>query len=93
MPISAGISRRTAGPGVDLPGQPEGRFFLFLFVGAAVYHRYVYHELPPARFAPTFFIGIAPTAVAAVALFKLIHLLRDGPVFGLEAAALEPEPL
>ena len=25
-------------------------FFLFLFVGAAVYHRYIYHELPMSRF-------------------------------------------
>ena len=34
--------------------------FLFLFVGAAVYHRYIYHELPMSRFAATFFIGLRP---------------------------------
>lgn len=64
-------------------------FFLFLFVGAAVYHRYVYHEPPPTQFSPTFFIGVAPTAVAAIALFKLCHLLRVQPVFGLVGEALE----
>ncbi len=59
-------------------------FFLFLFVGAAVYHRYVYHELPMNRFAATFFIGIAPTAILAVILFKLMHLVKAGVIQGLD---------
>ena len=41
-------------------------FFLFLFVGSAVYHRYIYHELPMSRLAPTMFIGMVPTAIIAV---------------------------
>ena len=51
-------------------------FFLFLFVGAAVYHRYVYHDLPMSRLAATFFIGMAPTAIIAVILFKMLHLFE-----------------
>jgi len=60
-------------------------FFLFLFVGAAVYHRYIYHELPMSRFAATFFIGIAPTAILAVILFKMMHLFEHTPIIGVEA--------
>ncbi len=63
-------------------------FFLFLFVGAAVYHRYIYHELPMSRFAATFFIGIAPTAIISVVLFKMIHLFSHQSYFGLQADAL-----
>jgi C4-dicarboxylate transporter/malic acid transport protein len=62
-------------------------FFLFLFVGAAVYHRYIYHELPMSRFAATFFIGIAPTAIMAVILFKLMHLLSHHALLGMEPGA------
>jgi C4-dicarboxylate transporter/malic acid transport protein len=64
-------------------------FFLFLFVGATVYHRYVYHELPMSRFAPTFFVGIAPTAIISVGLFKLLHLLQHEHVLGIDPAAVE----
>lgn len=62
-------------------------FFLFLFVGAAVYHRYIYHELPMSRFAATFFIGIAPTAIISVVLFKMIHLFEHQAYFGISAEA------
>jgi C4-dicarboxylate transporter/malic acid transport protein len=60
-------------------------FFLFLFVGAAVYHRYIYHELPMGRFAATFFIGIAPPAIISVILFKLLHLVSRHAIMGLDA--------
>jgi C4-dicarboxylate transporter/malic acid transport protein len=60
-------------------------FFLFLFVGAAVYHRYIYHELPMSRFAATFFIGIAPTAIISVILFKMMHLFSHHAYFGMNA--------
>ncbi|MDX2508641.1 MAG: hypothetical protein QNK28_03730 [Desulfobacterales bacterium] len=62
-------------------------FFLFLFVGAAVYHRYIYHELPMSRFAATFFIGIAPTAIISIILFKMIHLFQHQSYLGIESAA------
>jgi C4-dicarboxylate transporter/malic acid transport protein len=58
-------------------------FFLFLFVGAAVYHRYIYHELLASKLAPTFFVGIAPTAIIAVDLFKLHHLIEHAQPLGL----------
>ncbi|MCW8858776.1 MAG: hypothetical protein OQK50_06985 [Deltaproteobacteria bacterium] len=59
-------------------------FFLFLFVGAAVYHRYIYHELPMSRFAATFFIGIAPGAIISVILFKIMHLFSHHSYMGLD---------
>ncbi|SHJ44317.1 C4-dicarboxylate transporter/malic acid transport protein [Malonomonas rubra DSM 5091] len=65
-------------------------FFLFLFVGAAVYHRYIYHELPMARFAATFFIGIAPTAIISVILFKMIHLFEHHAYFGISGEVFTP---
>lgn len=63
-------------------------FFLFLFVGAAVYHRYIYHELPMSRFAATFFIGIAPTAIISVILFKIMHLFSHHQFMGLDATTV-----
>ena len=62
-------------------------FFLFIFVGAAVYHRYIYHELPMNRFAATFFIGIAPTAIISVILFKMIHLFQHQNYLGIDSVA------
>lgn len=63
-------------------------FFLFIFVGAAVYHRYIYHELPMSRFAATFFIGIAPTAIMSVVLFKIMHLFSHHNFMGLDSAVV-----
>lgn len=63
-------------------------FFLFLFVGAAVYHRYIYHELPMSRFAATFFIGIAPPAIISVILFKMLHLFSHHSIMGLDATVM-----
>ncbi len=65
-------------------------FFLFLFVGAAVFHRYIYHDLPMSRFAATFFIGIAPTAIIAVILFKMIHLFEAHPILGIDPHIFGP---
>lgn len=62
--------------------------FLFLFVGAAVYHRYIYHELPMSRFAATFFIGIAPPAIIAVILYKVIHLFGDHHYMGIDPTVI-----
>jgi len=63
-------------------------FFLFIFVGAAVYHRYIYHELPMSQFAATFFIGIAPTAIISVILFKMMHLFSHHHLMGLDSAVV-----
>ena len=64
-------------------------FFLFLFVGSIVYHRYAYGELPLPRVAPTFMIGIAPTAIMTVALVKLAPAI-NGVSFGLDSAQVLP---
>ena len=63
-------------------------FFLFLFVGAAVYHRYIYHELPMNRFAATVFIGLAPTAIIAVIFAKMIHVFGHDPIMGLDPTVM-----
>jgi C4-dicarboxylate transporter/malic acid transport protein len=44
---------------------------LFVFVGPNVYHRYLYHELPTLKMAPTVMIGLAPTAILTIILVKL----------------------
>jgi C4-dicarboxylate transporter/malic acid transport protein len=61
---------------------------LFVFVGALVYQRYVLHSLPPGKFAATSFIAIAPTAIVAVSLFKLMQLFAAGTPFDLAADAV-----
>lgn len=61
---------------------------LFIFVGALVYQRYVLHTLPPSKFAATSFIAIAPTAIIAVALFKLMRLLEAGTPIDISADAV-----
>lgn len=48
-------------------------FFLFIFVGANVYHRYIYHELPMDKLAPTLFIGLTPTSVITIIIFKMLE--------------------
>jgi C4-dicarboxylate transporter/malic acid transport protein len=65
-------------------------FFLFLFVGAAVYHRYVYHELPISRLAPTFFIGLAPTTIMAAIFFKAAHFFEKTSFLGITPEFFTP---
>jgi C4-dicarboxylate transporter/malic acid transport protein len=65
-------------------------FFLFLFVGAAVYHRYVYHELPISRLAPTFFIGLVPTAIMAAIFFKAAHFFEKTSFLGITPEIFTP---
>lgn len=78
--LIAGLSLASLGVG----------FFLFVFVGAAVYHRYKFAPLPPGRLAATFFIGMTPTAILAVALVKLLHLVQHHPLLDLTPALLGP---
>ncbi len=75
--------------GVSLASLGVG-FFLFVFVGSAVYHRYKFAPLPPGRLAATFFIGMAPTAIIAIGLAKLLHLVQHQPVLDLTPALLAP---
>lgn len=56
-------------------------FFLFLFIGSIVLNRYIYHQIPPAKMASTFFIGIAPSAILSIIFSKLITALPAlGPI-------------
>jgi C4-dicarboxylate transporter/malic acid transport protein len=52
-------------------------FLLFLFVGSIIYHRYIYHELPISRLAPTFMIGLAPTSIITIILVKLVDAVKN----------------
>ena len=61
---------------------------LFVYVGALVYQRYVLESLPVSKFAATSFIAIAPTAIIAVGLFKLMRLFEAGTSIDLSADAV-----
>ncbi len=65
-------------------------FFLFLFVGAAAFQRYLFRGLPAQKFAPTFFIGIAPPAILSVAMAKLSHYVGHHELLGLTAENFTP---
>ena len=80
MELTVGLSLASFGIGV----------FLFLFVGAAVFHRYIYHELPMSRLAPTVFVGMAPTAIIAVVLFKMMQLFERQDVLGIAPQVFAP---
>jgi len=60
-------------------------FFNFLFVAAAIWHRYIYHTIPQGRLAPTIMVGIAPTAIIVVFLIKFIQAIEasHGSLFGI----------
>ncbi len=63
-------------------------FFLFLFVGSLVYHRYVLESLPAGPFAATSFLATAPTAIMAIVLFKLMILVQQGVPIPLSTEAV-----
>ncbi|WP_181685181.1 TDT family transporter [Halorhabdus salina] len=61
--------------------------FMFVFFGSIILHRYAYESLPQEKLAPTFVIGLAPTAVLVIAIGRLVRALRAGVGFDL---AVEP---
>jgi len=67
-------------------------FFNFLFVGAAIWHRYTYQGIPEARLAPTLMVGIAPTAIIVIFLIKFIQAVEasHGGLFGINFMSLFP---
>ncbi|MUV90142.1 C4-dicarboxylate transporter [Halapricum sp. CBA1109] len=86
-----------------LGGTPTGRLvfvvstvalgigtFMFLFFGAIVLFRYAYESLPREKLAPTFVIGLAPTAVLTIAIAKLAAALQGGAVLGIAAEPVVP---
>jgi len=60
-------------------------FFNFLFVGAAVWHRYIYKGIPKGILAPTVMVGIAPTSIIVIFLIKFIQAIEasNGTLFGI----------
>ncbi|MFC4247851.1 C4-dicarboxylate transporter [Natribaculum luteum] len=64
--------------------------FMFLFFGSIVLYRYAYESLPHEKLAPTFAIGLAPTAVLAIDVARLSHALQAGVGMDVAAAPLEP---
>ncbi|WEL22718.1 C4-dicarboxylate transporter [Halorhabdus sp. BNX81] len=61
--------------------------FMFIFFGSIILHRYAYESLPEEKLAPTFVIGLAPTAVLVIAIGRFIRALQAGVGFDL---AVEP---
>ncbi|WP_229770545.1 C4-dicarboxylate transporter [Halorhabdus sp. CBA1104] len=61
--------------------------FMFLFFGSIILHRYAYESLPREKLAPTFVIGLAPTAVLVIAIGRFVRALEAGVGFDL---AVEP---
>ncbi|MEA3490255.1 MAG: hypothetical protein U9R44_07990 [Candidatus Omnitrophota bacterium] len=57
----------------------------FLFVGAAIWHRYIYHGMPQGRLAPPTMIGLAPTAIIVIFLVKFAQAIEasHGSLFGI----------
>ena len=49
--------------------------FLFIFVGANVFYRYLYQTSPVGKMAPTLLIGLAPTSVLVIILVKMAAAL------------------
>ena len=45
--------------------------FLFIFVGANVFYRYLYQTSPVGKMAPTLLIGLAPTSILVIILVKM----------------------
>jgi C4-dicarboxylate transporter/malic acid transport protein len=67
-------------------------FLNFLFVGAAVWHRYIYQDIPQGSLAPTIMVGIAPTAIIVVFLIKFIQAIEasHGNLFGINFISVFP---
>ena len=50
-------------------------FFLFMFMMATIFVRYLFHQLPPAQLLPTFWIGLAPTSILTIISLKSVPAL------------------
>lgn len=66
--------------------------FNFIFVGAAVWDRYIYKSIPPGRLAPTIMLGIAPTSILVIFLVKFAQGVdaSQGSLFGIDFVAIFP---
>ncbi len=61
-------------------------FLLFLLVASLLYDRLVFHPLPAAPLAPSFWIGLGPLGVGGLALVRLAQ--AGTPVWGDAAPAV-----
>ncbi len=52
-------------------------FFAYLFVNAAVTHRYFFHELPVSQMTPSVWVGLGPLGAGAAGLLSLTRV-ADG---------------
>jgi C4-dicarboxylate transporter/malic acid transport protein len=57
--------------------------FLFIFIGANVFYRYLYRSSPSGKMAPTLFIGLAPSSIILIILSKLNSALIMMPELGI----------
>ena len=64
--------------------------FMFLFLAPIVLHRYAYEDLPDAKLAPTFLIGVAPTSVLIIDAVHIVHVLESGAAVAIGAAGVVP---
>ena len=62
---------------ISLSGLGIGTF-MFLFLTPVILYRYAYEDLPDSKLAPTFLIGIAPTAVLIINAENMIKLAETG---------------
>jgi C4-dicarboxylate transporter/malic acid transport protein len=66
--------------------------FSFLFVGAAIWHRYIYTAIPAGRLAATTMIGTAPTSIMVIFLVKFSEAVEagHGMLFGMQFETVFP---
>jgi len=61
---------------------------LFLLVGPNIFHRYLYNSSPKGKMAPTIMIGLAPTAILAIIVVKIIALTGLNPESTISSLSL-----
>lgn len=54
-------------------------FFAYLFVNAAVTHRYFFHEMPVNQMTPSVWVGLGPLGAGAAGLLALSRVSRSMP--------------
>jgi len=60
-------------------------FFAYLFVNAAVTHRYFFHEMPVNQMTPSVWVGLGPIGAGAAGLISLSHAAQS--MAGLKSLA------
>jgi C4-dicarboxylate transporter/malic acid transport protein len=62
-------------------------FVLFLLVASLLFHRLVFHPLPPVDLAPSLWISLGPLGVGGLALLRLAQV--GAPLFGPAAGTVQ----